>query len=641
MQNAIRRSGQIWGRWALGLLLLGCNRQPAVSDDPGPLPIDASLPDDGSVPDGGTTDGGNPDAGTVDPNAVCTPTGFCYEYPSKFGITLNDVWAAAKDDAWAVGYRGAILHFNGSAWSVAQSPTRHTLYGIMGRSASDILAVGQGGTVVRYDGKRWSTVDLGTTADLYDVAMPADNDRWIAGDKLVLHNTGSTWQPVTPPYEPRARGYLHAVDSTHVWLVHGGIAQLWDGTRFTPVDLDLGTSGAVRSISGKTVDAVYACVDRDYFPVRKWDGSKFVLLRTPTAVGDLALNACAIEAAAPNDVWLFGDRGIGHFDGTTWSVVESSRQRTVLSAWSIGSDGIAVGWNGRVLVRSGAMWTVQNEGAGSDYTFASGLGAQAGVEWTALPGALLQRVGRGPWQRLPHDKMEVTSLLPTSATQTWATTTSSGPDAVMFWNGTRFESKAPELAAFWMNASWQNPDTGELLFGGKSGVVGYSGGTFTRLLTVPGLGWVQSVRGAPGADTWAVGDDGAAWRRRGTASFMPVTSGTTSDLSVVHVVSNSEVYIGGTSSTLLRYDGTAFFSRSLPALHNGSRNYLMVVDIDGELSSPRGLWVLVSGGEVIELHEGKAPIVHSLHFEGNQLKFVTPNQLLVIGFGNSVARKVL
>ena len=64
-------------------------------------------------------------------------------------------------------------------------------------------------------------------------------------------------------------------------------------------------------------------------------------------------------------------------------------------------------------------------------------------------------------------------------------------------------------------------------------------------------------------------------------------TGTTVDLAAVHVVSSSEVYVGGAQSTLLRFDGSGFSSVALPQLRFGQRNYRMVVGIAGERSSPR------------------------------------------------------
>ena len=51
----------------------------------------------------------------------------------------------------------------------------------------------------------------------------------------------------------------------------------------------------------------------------------------------------------------------------------------------------------------------------------------------------------------------------------------------------------------------------------------------------------------------AVGFGGAAWKRKLPAGFTAIPTGTTVDLDAVHVVSSSEVYLGGDQSTLLRY----------------------------------------------------------------------------------------
>lgn len=625
----------------------GCHSSGNSERDLGEEPPDLSLPGpfdggaDGGLPDlTRPQDGG--DGGTAMPGSLCTATGFCFEHPSRFGISLHDVWASSPTDVWAVGESGALLHFDGTSWSITKSPTRHTLYGIAGTSGSSILAVGEAGAVIQYDGTRWTTIDLGTTANLYDVAMPSTSEAWIAGEKVLYRRSGSLWQAATAPYAPTTRTYLHSFDASHLWMTHAGVVQFWNGSAWAVADLDTGAgSPAATGLSGKTADAVYACVSQEPYPLRKWNGKDFVRVMMPDAVRRLAQNQCAVEASSAGDVWLFGDAGIGHFDGSAWSVSESSRERAVRSILSTGATGFAVGVYGRILTRSGASWVVQNAGPGKDYTFAGGIRAKDGVEWSVAGGSLLRKMRGGTWQKTPHDKLEVGGILPIDSTHAWAVSTSSGADAVLYWNGTRFEPKATAAASFWMNQSWQSPDTGELIFVGQSGIVSYQGGSFTRLLSVGTFGWVNDVDGVAGSDVWAVGHGGAAWRRKVPSGFAPVPTGTTADLAAVHVRSSSEVYLGGDQSTLLRFDGSGFASIALPPLRFGLRNYRIVVGIAGELSSPRGLWVLVSGGEVIELHEGKQPVIHSLHFEGNSIGFTTPNELVVVGSGECIVRKTL
>lgn len=638
---------------ALGLVaLLACGAEPSESpaDAPGSDGGPSVDPHGDGGPigpgDGGATDGSTGDAGTDGGSVVtgpgCTSSGFCFEYPAKFGIPLNGVWGASASDAWAVGYSGALLHHDGTDWAITASPTRETLRGIHGRGGSDIWAVGDN-VVLHFDGKAWTVVDAGASGEIDAVAAVSADEVWIAGGGAVRRRAAGVWTAMTPPYAPGSPAHLLALDASHVWLTSdNGLVQRWNGTAWSVPDLDVGVGGhAATSLSGTSEASLYACVSQENQPLRKWDGANFQQVNLPQAVRLLALNSCAVESVATNDVWLFGDAGIGHFDGASWTVSDATRQMTIRGSWSSGTAGLAVGSYGRVLKRAGAAWAIQNAGSGSEYAYASSIRAKSGVEWTSLGTALLRRTGGGAWTRTAHDQLEVGGLLPVDATHAWAVSTNAGASAVLYWNGTTFEPKATAPASYWMNQSWQSPDTGEIVFVGESGITSYAGGVFTRLVTVGTYGWVQDIDGVAGSDTWAVGFGGAVWRRKLPGAFGVVAPGTTADLDAVHVVSNSEVYLGGDQSTLLAFNGSTFTPVALPALRFGSRNYRIVLSIDGALSSARGLWVLVSGGEVIELHTGKPPVIHSLHFEGTSLRFTSPKELVVVGTGNNVVRRTL
>ena len=168
-------------------------------------------------------------------------------------------------------------------------------------------------------------------------------------EKTLLRNKTGSWQPVTPPYAPTTRSYLHAIDPSHLWVFHAGIAQFWNGTKLVNCRSGQwrGAASGQQCQRRKREDAVYACIPQETYPAAALDGINFIRVNLPDPVRVLALNECAVEAVSGSDVWLFGDAGIGHFDGTTWTVSESSRQRAVRSVSNSGSTGIAVGNNGR------------------------------------------------------------------------------------------------------------------------------------------------------------------------------------------------------------------------------------------------------------------------------------------------------
>jgi photosystem II stability/assembly factor-like uncharacterized protein len=62
---------------------------------------------------------------------------------------LHSVFGFGARDVWAVGDRGTILHFQGSAWEVAASPSPRALLGVWGASERDLWIVGENGTVLR------------------------------------------------------------------------------------------------------------------------------------------------------------------------------------------------------------------------------------------------------------------------------------------------------------------------------------------------------------------------------------------------------------------------------------------------------------------------------------------------------------
>src|SRR5947207_14074353 len=70
---------------------------------------------------------------------------------------LQAIWGSGASEIWAVGDSGAIVHYDGSAWSlIPNSPTTATLHGVWGAAANDVWAVGDSGLILHFDGSGWS-----------------------------------------------------------------------------------------------------------------------------------------------------------------------------------------------------------------------------------------------------------------------------------------------------------------------------------------------------------------------------------------------------------------------------------------------------------------------------------------------------
>lgn len=100
------------------------------------------------------------------------------------------------NDGWAVGW-GKIQHWDGSAWTLAPSPTTRTLYGADAADGTTVWAAGDGGTILRCDGGVWSQVASPVSGWLTDVGLSSPNLGYIVGSSgVILEWRGSSWRSV-------------------------------------------------------------------------------------------------------------------------------------------------------------------------------------------------------------------------------------------------------------------------------------------------------------------------------------------------------------------------------------------------------------------------------------------------------------
>lgn len=71
--------------------------------------------------------------------------------PDPCHADLSSVDMLSSTDGWAVGYDGAILHWDGSSWTKVASPTDKSLGSIKMVSTSDGWAVGRSGTILHWE----------------------------------------------------------------------------------------------------------------------------------------------------------------------------------------------------------------------------------------------------------------------------------------------------------------------------------------------------------------------------------------------------------------------------------------------------------------------------------------------------------
>jgi hypothetical protein len=326
--------------------------------------------------------------------------------PSDQANYLSALKAFGANDLWAVGawYRqnrstpGTLTeHWNGTSWKRVKSPNvtagYNELYGVDGAAPDDVWAVGyhnisyygsERTMALHWDGSAWSVVEtpnLGTNANLLGgIAAISADDAWAVGygddaggfrgRAVALHWNGSAWSMANPSQPGRRAGFVSvdALASNDVWAVgsdgEAPLAEHYDGSTWSVVstpDID----GELYAVEAIAPDDVWAAGESDDSTlVLHWDGSSWAVVPSPN--GPLPGNDLSdLAAAGPSHVWAVGvsydDIAVEYqtlvekWNGTAWKIVSSPNPDPEYSDLE------------GVTLAGGTLWTV---GAEDRYTLA-------------------------------------------------------------------------------------------------------------------------------------------------------------------------------------------------------------------------------------------------------------------------------
>lgn len=340
--------------WFASCATTDADDAPAPSDEASTLPgQDAGA--DGAVLDG-DVDGG---CDAEDPNCVtrpltCEEAAFC---PSPTGVSaqyvLTSIWGSSKNDVWAVGSGGTIVHHDGTAWKVTPTNLKQTFQAVWGSSATDVWAVATSDVIVR------TTGFANGTAAWTRVPGPIEEPQ----GRPVFALWG------TPAGDIRMGGYPFGLELPGVFttgnqftsrkLADGGIA--WTGVE---------GMAKVNGIWGSSADDVWVVADNS--DAQSWQlgytahgtrqGDAGAGQLTWTEVDSQAsVVLSAIWGSSANDVWAVGDKGTlrHHVAGDAqWQIVESPTKNALHAVWGTSANDVwAVGDFGTILHFDGTKWT--------------------------------------------------------------------------------------------------------------------------------------------------------------------------------------------------------------------------------------------------------------------------------------------
>lgn len=344
---------------------------------------------------------------------------------------LVGVGGSGPTDVWAIGFNGA-WHFDGASWTPSVTPKGGALRAVWASDPHNAWAVGDpstftnpiAGAVLHWDGSSWSVVTTGTTNVMdttFSVWGTSPSDVWIAGETtanshdpytpsgVLTHWDGSAWGApfVLPAYSPmaavtattpgdaRAVGWGGQLESwngsaweaemlagqydaiwesgpSDIWAVgRGGVMAHFDGaawTQITPPPPPLGLYQAAAIRANTKADAWVVGNDAVAASILHWDGRAWSASSIPAGSSAYAYFH-ALWGTGPSDVWGAGatsnDRisvpRIVHFDGASWSKMYDAQQNGEYASfraawgsgandvWFAGDEGLVVHWDGSVL----------------------------------------------------------------------------------------------------------------------------------------------------------------------------------------------------------------------------------------------------------------------------------------------------
>ena len=345
--------------------------------------------------DAGEDAGGDADASRV---LGCDEADWCPVVSTGIDArhALIAIWGSGKDDVWAVGSSGTIVHWDGSAWKTIPSGTKQTLRGIWGSGPNDVWIVSSPALVLHGTGYSAGAATFDPAPEIPQVVThmttlthavwgTSSTDVWIGGEAVPIdwdiHEHAHGWRSGVPdggaPWENMFIGKrtdrvtiraLWGSGSNDVWAIGGDDEVIFDedgtqsvvsrGRSFHTTGDDAGVAPSWTehdTQSNAILNAVWGSKGGDVWAVGRGgtirrlrpSADRWEVIDSPTTD-----HLRGLWGAAPDDVWAVGDGGtLLHFDGERWTISTAAfapgPRPDLFAVWGSGSGDVwAVGDQG-------------------------------------------------------------------------------------------------------------------------------------------------------------------------------------------------------------------------------------------------------------------------------------------------------
>jgi hypothetical protein len=532
--------------------------------------VDAGLPDaraaDGARP-GGDAGGGDAGPGAdAAPGESCSADGWCWQNPLPQGNTLWSVHGTARDDVWAVGESGAVVHGDGTRWLAYSTRVHRFLDGVWANGRQDAVAVGEMGTILRWDGTLWAPVECGAT-------------EWL----------GAAWGEV-------GTSRFVVVGGNQAWALDGDTCTpLWTGGTYQSLAGVWGVGGEVWAVGTEWVEADH----REYGLVIRGRGSAWTEERL-----DLAQRLTGVWAPAADDAWVVGP-GVDplHWDGTSWTPA-SAPVATYTGVWGAGSADVWATGTGGTLVRwDGETWTPVEGPFAHDL---NGVWAADATHLWVVGGGGLVFSSRDAVTftvetfSVTPEPRDLCSVFSRDVDDAWAV---GALGTALRWDGSAW-APTPTGTDANLRGVWAATPESAWAVGEAGTVLAWDGAGWSAL-TTPATATLNGVWGFSTTDVWAAGDNGTVLHlANGTWELVP--SAGVENLTAVWGLAPDDVWVVGTNDTALHWLGSYFETTRIEpfsgpvnmfrGLHGFSSQDVWAVGTEGPLHWDGRAWNRVDMG---------------------------------------------
>ncbi|AKU97344.1 Type IV fimbrial biogenesis protein PilY1 [Labilithrix luteola] len=323
-------------------------------NDPPKSILDASAPD--------SADAVASDADAETP-VSCDDVAWCPVATNVSAVyALTAVWGSSKNDVWASGSGGSVIHWDGAAWMPTPLPTltgvpvKNTFRALWGSGPNDVWVASATDLIFHSEGFKNGTAGWKATPAVVAASSVPIYAAWGSGAGDVRFGSRSYY------FSSPEAAFL----ANQIVKQPAGAEAEWSASEGTAI---------VYGLWGSSADDLWLIGDnraeRAWQPGLTMHGTRQEKGLFWTEVDSRASVVLrGIWGSSKSDVWTVGDQGtIRRFgpNATEWAIIESPTRETLHAVWgSSATDVWAVGESGTILHWDGTTWSASTAAFSND-----------------------------------------------------------------------------------------------------------------------------------------------------------------------------------------------------------------------------------------------------------------------------------